>query len=208
MQQAVSLTQLKNGVRITNADCSEELLALCAKQNQAALRELFDRFEKPVFNTLWRILGNTQDAEEALSDVFVKVWRSADKFKGDSKFTTWLYRITTNTARDYLRSRAVKSKLKTQSMERADGSTLEVPAPESNNPEAVLMASTDNHEINDALNDLSVDDRTLIVLYHLQSLDYDEVSRITGIAPKNLKVRLFRARQRLKGILEKRTEKS
>ena len=205
-EQAVWLSQLNNGTQVSNIDCNEELLAMCARQDQAALRELFTRHERAIFGMLLRTLGNRQDAEEAVSDVFVKVWKSAATFKGDSKFTTWLYRIATNTARDYLRSRASKQRLKLQSIERYDGTTLEIAAPTHLNPEESAIASSEWNTVVAALAELSDEDRMLIVLYHFQELEYDEVCQATGISPENLKVRLFRARQRLKKLCEK-TEK-
>ena len=72
---------------------NEELLEMCKRQDHEALRVLFKRHERPVYGLLLRMLSNHDDAEEALADVFVKVWRGAAKFKGDSKFTTWLFRI-------------------------------------------------------------------------------------------------------------------
>src|SRR5208283_4224378 len=84
---------------------NEELLELCKRQDQEALGVLFRRHERPVYNLLYRMLSNHEDAEEALAEVFVKVWRAAASFKGEAKFTTWLFRIASNTARDYLRSR-------------------------------------------------------------------------------------------------------
>ena len=84
---------------------SEELLEQCKRQDQEALRLLLKRHERPVYSLLYRMLSNHEDTEEALAEVFVKVWRGAAFFKGDAKFTTWLYRIASNTARDFLRSR-------------------------------------------------------------------------------------------------------
>lgn len=208
MEQAVWLSQLNNVTLVRSTDCNEELLAMCAMQDQAALRELFVRHEKALFGMLLRTLGNRQDAEEAVTDVFVKVWKSASKFKGDSKFTTWLYRIATNTARDYLRSRVSRQHVKIQSIERYDGTTLDLPAPAHSNPEESAIASSEWGLVVTALSELSDDDRMLIVLYHFQELGYDEVCQATGISPENLKVRLFRARQRLKKLCEKAEKES
>jgi len=90
---------------------NEELLSRCKENDEAALRELLRRHEKPVYGLLYRMLGNHEDAEEALADVFVKVWRAAGSFRGTAKFTTWLYRIAGNTARDVLRSRKARPEI-------------------------------------------------------------------------------------------------
>jgi len=176
---------------------------MCARHDHAALRELSVRYQKPVFGILLHTLSNHQDAEEAFADVFAKVWKYAGQFKRDAKITTWLYRIATNTARDYLRSRVSRRHIKVESLERSDGTTLEIASPAYLNPEESVIASVEHNRMLSMLSELSYDDRMLIVLHHLQEMDYDEVCLVTGIAPKNLKVRLFRARQQLRKLCEK-----
>ena len=90
---------------------NEELLELVKRQDQEALRLLFRRHERPIYSLLFRMLNNHEDAEEALADVFVKVWRGAASFKGSAKFTTWLFTIASNTARDRLRSRKTRQEV-------------------------------------------------------------------------------------------------
>ncbi len=190
--------------RATDYDLSmsnEELLELCKRQDQDALDALFRRHEKPVYNLLYRMLSNHQDAEEALAEVFVKVWRAAGSFKGEAKFTTWLFRIASNTARDFLRSRRSRPEVSVEDVvvdeveagERAGASSYA-------NPEKAAIQADDMARINRAMLELSKEDRLLVSLYHFQNLDYEQIAQITGIPPGNLKVRLFRARQRLKKL--------
>jgi RNA polymerase sigma-70 factor (ECF subfamily) len=179
---------------------NEMLLEQCKRQDQEALRVLFRRHEKPVYNLLFRMLSSREDAEEALAEVFVKVWRAAASFKGESKFTTWLYRIAANTARDYLRSRMTKQEV---SIEDVVVNELEVSGStghQSPDPEASAIVAEDRARIIAAMRELSEEDRLLISLYHFQELDYDEIAQVTGIPPANLKVKLFRARQRLRKL--------
>ena len=172
---------------------NEALLELCKQQDQEALRVLFKRHERPVYNMLLRMLSSREDAEEALAEVFVKVWRAAAGFKGDCKFTTWLYKITANTARDYLRSRMTRQEVSMDEVMIED-----IEAPQSASPEAAAINAEDRARIVAAMARLSEEDRLLISLYHFQELDYDEIAEISGIPPGNLKVKLFRARQRLR----------
>lgn len=202
IEPAIWLAQLNVSHQALNTACSEELLVMCAQHNQLALQELLSRYQRPVFGLLYRMLNNRQEAEEALSDVFVKVWKNAGKFKGDSKFTTWLYRIATNTARDYLRTRASKRSIRIESMSREDGAFLDIPAPLGDTPEAAVIHIDTKERIFKAIAKLSDDDRLLITLCHFEELSYDEISHITGISNDNLKVRLFRARQRLRKLYE------
>lgn len=180
---------------------NEELLGQCALQNNEALRELFRRHERPVYSFLFRMLSNHEDAEEALAEVFVKVWKGSTGFKRDSKFTTWLYRIASNTAYDILRSR--KSRQSVSSIEDVIVNELEISkysAPNMGDPVHSMLALDTKAQIIKAMNNLSEEDRQLIVLYHFQEYDYDDIVRITDISPSNLKVKLFRARQRLKKL--------
>ncbi|MCX8052317.1 MAG: RNA polymerase sigma factor [Armatimonadetes bacterium] len=179
---------------------NEMLLELCKRQDQEALRVLFRRYEKPVYNLLYRMLSNREDAEEALAEVFVKVWRAAGSFRGGSKFTTWLYRITSNTARDFLRSRMTKREVLLDDTVADEVCFANRPQMKGFDPEDSLVAAENKARISKAMSKLSEEDRLLISLYHFQELDYEEISKIANVSPSNLKVKLFRARQRLKKL--------
>ncbi|MDH7601382.1 MAG: RNA polymerase sigma factor [Armatimonadota bacterium] len=181
---------------------NEMLLELCKLQDQEALRVLFRRHEKPVYNLLYRMLSNHEDAEEALADVFVKVWRGAGSFKGESKFTTWLFKIAANTARDFLRARMVRREVSLEDGSVSEGEVARSAAAKSIDPEDCTVREDELNRITAALDGLSEDDRLLVTLYHFQGLDYQDISEITGISANNLKVKLFRARQRLKKLCE------
>ena len=179
---------------------NEDLLDLCKRQDQEGLRLLLRRHERPVYSLLYRMLSNHEDAEEALAEVFVKVWRGAAFFKGDSKFTTWLYRIASNTARDFLRSRKSRREVSVEDvvvneLEAAGRATGDM-----RDPAERLLEAEGRARILRAMNELSEDDRLLISLYHFQECDYEQIAEITGTPANNLKVKLFRARQRLRKV--------
>ena len=179
---------------------NEDLLEMCKRQDQEALRVLLKRHERPVYSLLYRMLSNHEDAEEALAEVFVKVWRAAAFFKGDSKFTTWLYRIASNTARDFLRSRKSRHDVSIEDVIINELEIGERSGSDMGDPAKRLMQAESKAQILSAMKGLSEDDRLLISLYHLQECDYDEIVKITGTPPNNLKVKLFRARQRLRKL--------
>ena len=179
---------------------NEELLELCKHQDQDALRVLFRRHERSVYNLLYRMLSNNEDAEEALAEVFVKVWRGAAKFKGESKFTTWLFRIASNTARDVLRSRKTRPETSLEDVLINETDIEWNSSARIINPAMSVINSEDKAQILLAMKRLSDEDRLLINLYHIQERDYDEIAQITDITPSNLKVKLFRARQRLRKL--------
>jgi len=179
---------------------NEELLELCKNQDQEALRVLLRRHERPVYSLLYRMLSSHEDAEEALAEVFVKVWRSAPGFKGQSKFTTWLYRIAANTARDCLRARKARPEVSIEDAQPGDvevAQRLSSPTPD---PAVCVIEAEDRARIAAAVKQLSEEDRLLITLYHFQECDYTEMAEITGFAAGNLKVKLFRARQKLRKL--------
>ena len=179
---------------------NEELLDLCKRQDQEALRVLLRRHERPVYSLLYRMLSNHEDSEEALAEVFVKVWRGAAFFKGNSKFTTWLYRIASNTARDFLRSRKCRQEVSIEDVIINEFEAAERSGADLGDPAKRAIAAEGRASILRAMQELSEDDRLLISLYHFQERDYDEIAKITGTSPSNLKVKLFRARQRLRKL--------
>jgi RNA polymerase sigma-70 factor (ECF subfamily) len=177
---------------------NEELLNRCREQDQDALQVLFRRHERPVYGLLYRMLGSREDAEEALAEVFVKVWRSANRFRGDSKFTTWLYRIAANTARDMLRSRHGQQTVSIEDLVNWESESEVTTVTAGDDPQEMLLRAEDRAMLTAAMQKLSEDDRLLVTLYHLQERSYEEISQIMNTSAANLKVRLFRARQRLR----------
>ena len=178
---------------------NEELLSRCKENDESALRELLRRHEKPVYGLLYRMLGNHEDAEEALADVFVKVWRAAGSFRGTAKFTTWLCRIAGNTARDVLRSRKARPEIAIEDDILTETDLVGTAAVD---PETTVINADEVARIELAMQKLTPEDRLLVHLYHIQELDLEEINRITGINRSNLKVKLFRARQKLRTHLE------
>ena len=190
---------MTNGPAFDFGVSNEELILRCKDNDEAALRELFRRHEKPVYGLLYRMLGKHEDAEEALEDVFVKIWKAAPGFRGDSKFTTWLYRIAGNTARDMLRSRKARPEV---AVEDEILSEIEYTGSSTDDPVKAVINRDEVERIERGMMKLSADDRLLISLYHIQDVSLEEIARMTGQSRSNLKVKLFRARQKLKALLE------
>jgi RNA polymerase sigma-70 factor (ECF subfamily) len=187
------LSQAEHGFPESN----EELLAQCKRGDQSALEVLFRRHERPVYSLLYRMIGNHDDTEEALADVFVKVWRSAGSFRGDARFTTWLYHIAANTAKDRLRSRRGSLEMSFEDMTR-DEEAFAATASAEEDPERAVLRAENSAKLSAAIRALSEEDRLLITLHHMQELSCDEMAEITGISVNNLKVKLFRARRKLR----------
>ena len=164
-----------------------ELVEKCCGGDQAAFTELVDRYQKTVFNTALRIVGDPEEAEDVSQAAFLKAYEKLDTFKPEFRFFSWLYRITVNESLNVLRYR--------KHFQRLEEGTAITEAP------AVEVDRTDR--IQDALMGLKLDHRVVVVLKHLQGLSYGEISKVLEISPAKVKSRLFTARNILKANLKR-----
>ncbi len=175
-----------------------EVLSRVLQGDQQAYAEIVKRYQSFVFTIALRYTPSREDAEEIAQDSFVKAYRSLSDFRGESKFTTWLYTIVTTTCLTFLR----KKKLETQSLdnekvfEAADSVDSGFRANQVEQKSRI-------HMVNKAIALLSPDDAHIITLFYKGEQSLDEIGQILGIEPNTVKVRLHRARQRLKDKMEK-----
>jgi RNA polymerase sigma-70 factor (ECF subfamily) len=170
--------------------------------NVNAFSYLIDRHKDKAFNLAYRICGNREEAEEIAQDAFLKAFRSLKDFRKKSSFSTWLYRIVYNTSVSLVRTRGSR----VLSLEEFPADAVDFLAESSNEDEAV-----DNYRnslVNFALQKLHEEERGLITLYYFDELETDEIALITGIKKQNIKVRLFRARQKMAGIIKTAEKKN
>jgi len=158
---------------------------------------LVDMHKDKAFNLAFRICGNHEEAEEIAQDAFLKAFRSLKNFKMKSSFATWLYRIVYNTAISLVRTR----KNRVLSVEEFPADAVDFLGLSSSEEEAA--DDYRNSLINFALQKISEEERGLITLYYYNELDIEELSKITGISRSNIKVKLFRARQKMAEIIRK-----
>jgi RNA polymerase sigma-70 factor (ECF subfamily) len=149
------------------------------------------------FSIAFRIAGNKEDAEEIVQDAFLKAFRSLDKFRKDSKFSTWLYRIVVNCSLTRTRNK----KLESSSIDTEDIADSIVENVES--AYRSLDVSEQKKFVHLALEKLNVEDRLLLTLYYLNENSIDEITEITGITQDNVKMKLYRARNKMYAILNK-----
>jgi RNA polymerase sigma-70 factor (ECF subfamily) len=185
----------------SDAASDEILMARCARGDQAAFQALYERHHRMVYNLAFRLLGNHADAEEVLPDVFVKVWQKAGEFRGQSRVSTWLYRVASNMAMDRLRSARVGKEVFYEDLSLAEKEMPDRGA-SAETPEESVLRQEDQRALASALGRLGPEDRLLVTLYHLQGCSYAEIEEITGVTPVNIKSKLFRARRRLREILK------
>jgi len=162
-----------------------------------AFSYLVDKHKDKAFNLAFRICGNREEAEEVAQDAFLKAYRSLKDFRKKSSFATWLYRIVYNTAISLVRTR----KNRVLSVEEFPADAVDFLGFSTTEEEAA--DDYRNSLINFALQKISEEERGLVTLYYYNELDTEELSKITGISRSNIKVKLFRARQKMAEIIKK-----
>lgn len=165
--------------------------------NSNAFSYIVDRHKTKAFNLAFRICGNHEEAEELAQDSFLKAYRSLTGFKMKSSFATWLYRIVYNTTISHVR---IKKK-GVLSLEDFPADATDFIGNNSSEEEAEKEYRSSI--VNFALQKINEDERGLISLFYYDELNTDEISEITGISKSNIKVKLFRARQKMLEIIEK-----
>lgn len=171
-----------------------ELVRLSQDGNQDAFNELVQRHQERVFNSVYRFRSNWDDAQDVTQRAFINAWKNIGKFKGDSSFTTWMYRIAFNQGvsqhREMGRHRAV-------SIHAEEGEGGVDPGYEAD-PSAPIEADEKERQVHRVLALLGEEDRKIIVLKDLKDLSYDEIAEILEIPKGTVRSRLHRARLQMK----------
>jgi RNA polymerase sigma factor (sigma-70 family) len=175
-----------------------EIIKRILQGEQALYGSLVQRYQQFVFTLVLRFTDNREDAEEISQDIFVKAYRSLADFRGESKFSTWLYTIVRTSSITFLR----KKKLATTSID-SQNSLLTLENRESSFNADIVEQKSRHAVVNAAIRLLSPDDGQLITLFYKGEQSLEEIGRIMGYDPNTVKVKLHRARHRLKEKLEK-----
>lgn len=162
-----------------------------------AFRFLVERHKTIVFNIVLQITRSKEDTEEVAQDVFLKAYQSISNFKGDSKFSTWLYRIAYNMAISKVR----KKKLPISSIEDYELADHEI---KQVYDDFELIENSDKKKyLKKAIDQLSSEDSLVITLYYLNERSIEEISELADMSKSNVKVRLHRARKKMFDYLSK-----
>lgn len=174
-----------------------------------AFSEIVLHYEKFVYNTACKALsagGRSIDgADDIAQSSFIKAWRNLGSFRGECSFSTWIYRITVNTARDMLRyeSRRGTVSLVRETDDEDDGTEWDVPVTSGDTvPEDALGRKEAILAVRRAIEELPEDQRQVIVLRDLHELSYQDIADMLGLEPGTVRSRINRGRQKLKNILE------
>jgi len=175
-----------------------ELIEQTLAGDQSAYADLVKRHQRFVFTLAIRFAKNREDAEEIAQDCFVKAYRSLESFQRQSKFTTWLYSIVYTTAMTTLR----KKRVATDSIDDED-TFIQVENKPSGYDENNVENKSRSFYLSQAIDQLLPDDATIITLFYKGEQSLEEIAQTMGIEANTVKVKLFRARQRLKDKLER-----
>ncbi len=186
-------------------DGSEEARLIAASQNgdHDAFARIVKLYKDRVFNTSLRFLGNWAMAEELTQDVFISVFRNIGGFKGESKFSTWLYRITVNHAKNRIGYLSRRGYYRSDEFsDTIDGGGIDSIAGRVSNPGSYTEDKELIGLLMENINKLSAKDRRIITLKDFEGQSYDEIAEILGISLGTVKSRLSRARERLKELMK------
>jgi RNA polymerase sigma-70 factor (ECF subfamily) len=183
----------------------ENLIRAGQRGDHQAVEALFRRYQRPLFQTALRVLGNTEDAEDALQDGLLSAYRNLKRFEGRSQFSTWLTRIVINAALMRRRSAKARPAVSLDEPPRED----ELPATErfaddGLTPEQVFANTEIREMLSENLDQLSPLLRTAFVLREVQGYSTGEAAKKLGVTENTLKARLWRARHQLAERLGRR----
>lgn len=193
------------------SDPDRELVSRCQRKHPGAFEELVRKYQDRVFNLCFRFLRERETSEEIAQDVFVAVYKHIEGFKGDSKFSTWLFRVVANHCHNkskYLRRRRHKLQDSLDApIEGEDGDMKrELPDDPDRSPEELAQRHGLNALIQRAIGELDDDHRVIVLLRDVEDMSYEEIGQILGLPEGTVKSRLHRARNELRAKLSKTPE--
>ena len=188
-----------------------ELIRRLQQHDEKAFQKCVKLYQTKVYGLVYRMLGSQAEAEDVSQEVFVTVFKSIDSFRGDSKFSTWLYRIAANHCKNrikYLKRRAHKQtgELDDAAERELLGSSSSTLGQQQASPVEALEGLQLGSIVKRAITKLDEEHRLLLVLRDVEELSYEEIMQVTGLAEGTVKSRLHRARLVLKEEIARHTK--
>lgn len=171
----------------------EELVSLCLNGDTSAFEEIVSRYKKLVYSVVYKMIPDREEVNDVSQEVFIRIYRSLDKYNPEYKMSTWIVKITTNLCLDTLR----KKKQDTVSLDDAIGVSSSI-----DTPEEALIKDQRTQLIKNAIDELPQKYKILITLFHSNGLSYEEMTKVLNEPMSIIKNRLYRARLMLKGKLD------
>ena len=196
----------KQSNKQTNKEADLALVRRAKKGDYRAFDLLVLKYQSRIVSIAFKFVKEIQLAEDISQESFIKAYRSIDSFREESAFYTWLYRITANTAKNYLvsKGRRKESSISDLSIPENDD-FFELPTNDS--PEQILMAQSLKETIYDALSGLPEDTRTALSLREFEGLNYEEIAEIMNCPVGTIRSRIFRGREALENLISPITDK-
>ena len=182
-----------------------DLVALAASGSEKAYRELLDRYQRPVFSLIYRMVRDREKAEDLAQETFVKVFNHIDSFNPKYKFSSWIFKIASNLTIDAIRKKdldtvSLDGSRNASTPDEVDATRITVESRDEN-PEEFLEAKELGEEIERAIGELRPEYRTAILLRHVEGRPYEEISEIMGVPLGTVKTYIHRARGELRETL-------
>ncbi len=182
-----------------------DLIALARTGSEKAYRELLDRYQRPVFSLVYRMVRDRELAEDLAQETFVKVFNHLDRFNPKYKFSSWIFKIASNLAIDTLRKRepitvSLDGSRNAETPDEVEATRITVESKDEN-PEEFLEAKELGQEIERAIGLLRPDYRTAILLRHVEGRAYEEIAEVMGVPLGTVKTFIHRARAELRETL-------
>ena len=173
----------------------KELVALAQKGDQDAFRELFDRYHRRAFAVALGVVKNKQDALDIIQDAFIKVHKHIQSFQGTASFYTWLYRITTNTAKNYLITAGRRPVCYGLDLQDPKQNEVFAKLKDTDTPEGLTLSEEIRQTVNSAIQDLPEDLQTAILLREIEGMSYEDIAQVMECPMGTVRSRIFRARE-------------
>jgi RNA polymerase sigma-70 factor, ECF subfamily len=180
----------------------QRLIADCLQGRTSAFGELVCRYQDRLYNTVFRLVGNAEDALDVVQETFLHAYQSLASFKGDSLFFTWIYRIAINTSISMKRKQRFMIRIDARSPQ--GGAIEPLDASEFSQPEHALEMAEEEKILQEALNRLSPEHRAVLVMKDIEGQKYEEMAEVLEVPIGTIRSRLHRARLELRGLLEAR----
>ena len=196
----------KQSKKQTNKEADLALVRRAKKGDYRAFDLLVLKYQSRIVSIAFKFVKEIQLAEDISQESFIKAYRSIDSFREESAFYTWLYRITANTAKNYLVSKDRRKESSISELSISENENF-FDLPTNDSPEQILMAQSLKDTIYDALSGLPEDTRTALSLREFEGLNYEEIAEIMNCPVGTVRSRIFRGREALENLISPITDK-
>ncbi|MBR6028998.1 MAG: sigma-70 family RNA polymerase sigma factor [Clostridia bacterium] len=177
---------------------TEDLLRRARAGDSRSFEMLVTTHEQTVWRVCWQMLGNSEDAADALQQTMLRAWQGIGSFRGEATLGTWLYRIAVSVCLDALRRRKARPQVSMDQLREEDG--FDPPSREAG-PEQALEQKEDREAVREALNSLSDEQRVPLTLFAVDQRPYEEIAELLSLPVGTVKSRISRGRMQLAKIL-------